>query len=81
MKNTLVTVSKNSQTSSNTSVIATDQNYTVVGVLKESGATKKDILVEFLIESLTLCLIGGLFGIFPAYKASLLNPIDALRTE
>jgi putative ABC transport system permease protein len=86
------------------------------------GARTWDIRLQFLIEALTLSLIGGIagviagvsgsklvsvmagwptivsplsivlalgfsglvgifFGFYPAYKASLLNPIDALHCE
>ena len=86
------------------------------------GARRKDILSQFLVESVTVSAIGGLigiafgwlitqivsqalgwntsvslssvllsfffsasigivFGIYPARKASMLNPIDALRYE
>lgn len=40
-------------------------------------ASNKIILISFLSSA----FIGIVFGIFPAYKASKLNPIDALRTE
>ncbi len=93
-----------------------------IGIRKAVGATRRDILMQFVIESLTLCLVGGLlgtamgigaavvisklagwrtmvtggsillafafsaavgigFGIYPAQKAALLHPIEALRYE
>lgn len=94
-----------------------------IGIRKALGAFQKDILSQFLIESLVLSLIGGLmgvalgwgisifagqvstdlqpvvqastvlmatsfaagigviFGIFPAWRASKLRPIEALRYE
>lgn len=93
-----------------------------IGLRMAVGARGKDILIQFLIEAITLCGIGGLlgllvgifgsstiaklagwpvavdpiyialaligsacvglfFGFYPARKASLLNPIDALRFE
>jgi putative ABC transport system permease protein len=92
-----------------------------IGIRKAVGARPADILVQFLIESVTLCFIGGLigvglgiaaslvvnatfiktaisvpvvfmsvgfavavglfFGIYPARRAAMLHPIDALRYE
>jgi len=93
-----------------------------IGLRKAIGANRQDIMIQFLIESVTMSLIGGLagivlgsgvsllltffagwavkisvfsvvlasvfslvvglvFGLWPAYQASLLNPIEALRFE
>ena len=93
-----------------------------IGIRKALGATRRNILFQFLIEAVTLCILGGLigigagvggamllrdsfgwstaigpssivmaflfaaavgivFGVWPARRASILDPIEALRFE
>lgn len=93
-----------------------------IGLLRAIGATQKDIKMQFIAESFTISIFGGLigigfglilseiigfysgwavswsvpaiflsmticmivgvgFGVFPAIKASKLNPIDALHSD
>ena len=38
-----------------------------IGILKALGATRQDILLQFLIEALALTMIGGLLGVAIGY--------------
>jgi putative ABC transport system permease protein len=52
-----------------------------IGIRKSLGARRKDILAQFLVESTTLSLIGGLIGLGVAYCVSMIlvkfTPIPA----
>lgn len=41
-----------------------------IGLRKALGATKKDILLQFIIESVILCILGGVLGILLGYIGS-----------
>jgi putative ABC transport system permease protein len=43
-----------------------------IGILKSIGAQQKDILLQFLIESIILSLLGGGIGIFLGVATTLL---------
>lgn len=101
--------------------VAVTERTREIGIRKAIGARKRVILTQFLFESSTICLIGGIIGVIisfgvaalidklvmpasvslpivitaliiciltgvvsgfiPAFRASRLNPIDALRYE
>ena len=105
----------------NVMLVSVTERTKEIGIRKALGAKRTDILFQFLIEALVLCLVGGIigiifglglgelldkmgytfsptlfiiiiaffssaligtiFGIFPASKASKLNPIEALHAE
>jgi putative ABC transport system permease protein len=46
-----------------------------IGIRKAIGAKRRTIMYQFLIESVTICLLGGLIGIMIAFPISLI--IDA----
>ncbi len=107
----------------NVMLVSVTERTREIGLRKAVGARRRDILLQFLVEAMTLSLIGGtigvalgygiswvaslhprmvdivvptwavvvgfgisagtgvVFGLLPAVKAALLNPIDALRHE
>jgi putative ABC transport system permease protein len=48
-----------------------------VGLRKALGATRKQILLQFLIESALLCIVGGLIGLFASWLVTLAITIFA----
>jgi len=105
----------------NVMLVSVTERTKEIGIRKALGARRSDILFQFLIEALVICILGGIvgtvlglgignllnsmgyvfnpkmfivfisflssaligiiFGIFPANKASKLNPIEALHND
>ena len=51
----------------------------IIGIKKALGAKKIYILLEFIIEAIVLCLLGGVFGLFLVF--SLLSVINMFMTD
>jgi len=47
--------------------VSVKERTNMIGIKKAIGARRRTILGEFLMESVILCLIGGLMGIFLVY--------------
>jgi putative ABC transport system permease protein len=106
----------------NIMLVAVTDRVMEIGVRRAVGARQRDILLQFLMETLLICLLGGaagvgagflsaalfsnlagipagirpwvavfgvslssliglFFGIYPAWKAARLDPVEALRAE
>ncbi|PDW03832.1 ABC transporter permease [Candidatus Viridilinea mediisalina] len=59
----------------NIMLVSVAQRTKEIGLRKAVGARRRDIMLQFLIEALVLCLVGGLLGVALGYLLSFVGTI------